>query len=230
MTVQTAPDLSPVSIDVVSDVVCPWCYVGKRRLEAALRERPTAEVTVRWHPFQLDPTIPPEGLDRRASMLKKFGSAAKIDEIHARLTEAGRAEGLAFAFDRITRSVNTLDAHRVIRWAGEAAVQDAVSEALFRAYFVEGRNIGDPAVLADVAGANGLDRTDIAARLGTDADTTVVQSEIEAAMRIGVSGVPFFIFAQSFAVSGAQSAEILATALDRAREHIANPEAAVLSA
>src|ERR1700733_3032464 len=107
-----APEASPpLIIDIVSDVVCPWCYVGKRRLETALARRPDVDVRVRWHPFQLDPTIPAGGLDRHAYMIKKFGSAARIDEIHARLTEAGRGEGLAFAFDRITRSVNTLDAH-----------------------------------------------------------------------------------------------------------------------
>lgn len=220
----------PVAIDIVSDVVCPWCYVGKRRLEAALRERPEEKVVVRWHPFQLDPTIPAGGLDRRAYMVKKFGSAERIDEIHARLTEAGRAEKIDFAFDRIKRSVNTLDAHRLLAWAGSAGVQDAAAEALFRAYFVEGRDIGDRAVLADVAEAVGLDRAAIAQKLAGEDDVDTVRAEIEAAVRIGVSGVPFFIFAQSFAVSGAQASEVLATALDRAREHVDNPQAAVMSA
>jgi predicted DsbA family dithiol-disulfide isomerase len=221
---------APVVIDIVSDVVCPWCYVGKRRLETALRERPDVDVVVRWHPFQLDPTIPPEGLDRRAYMAKKFGSQEKVDAIHARLTEAGRAENLVFAFDRITRSVNTLDAHRLLHWAGQAGVQDAVKEALFRAYFSEGRDIGDHAVLAAIAGEAGLDHDAVAGRLASDADVDTVRGEIETAVRIGVSGVPFFIFAQSFAVSGAQAADVLAAAIDRAREHMEKPEPRVLSA
>jgi predicted DsbA family dithiol-disulfide isomerase len=225
-----APSSPPVAIDIVSDVVCPWCYVGKRRLEAALRERVDEQVTVRWHPFQLDPTIPPGGLDRRAYMVKKFGSAERIDEIHARLTEAGRSEGIDFAFDRIERSVNTLDAHRLLAWAGVAGVQDAAAEALFRAYFVKGRDIGDHAVRADIAAAVGLDRAEISEKLATSDGADTVRAEIDAATRIGVTGVPFFIFAQSFAVSGAQASAVLATAIDRAREHLANPQAAVLSA
>jgi predicted DsbA family dithiol-disulfide isomerase len=163
-------------------------------------------------------------------MAKKFGSQEKVDAIHARLTEAGRAENLVFAFDRITRSVNTLDAHRLLHWAGQAGVQDAVKEALFRAYFSEGRDIGDHAVLAAIAGEAGLDHDAVAGRLASDADVDTVRGEIETAVRIGVSGVPFFIFAQSFAVSGAQAADVLAAAIDRAREHMEKPEPRVLSA
>lgn len=220
----------PVVVDIVSDVVCPWCYVGKRRLEAALRERPDAAVTVRWHPFQLDPTIPSGGLDRHAYMAKKFGGPAQVDAIHARLTEAGRAEGLTFAFDRITRAVNTLDAHRLLHWAGEAGVQDQIKGALFRAYFTDGRDIGDHAVLAAIAASAGLDRDAVAAKLATDADADTVRAAIAAAIRIGVSGVPFFIFAQSFAVSGAQASDVLASAIDRARDHLATSGTDVLQA
>lgn len=227
----TASDIAaPVVIDIVSDVVCPWCFIGKRRLETALAQRPGVDVTVRWHPFQLDPTIPPGGLDRRSYMARKFGSAERVDEIHARLQEAGRGEGIDFAFDRITRSVNTLDAHRVLHWAAQAGVQNEAKEALFRAYFMDGRNIGDPAVLAEVAASVGLDAAGIREALGTDRDTAEIEAEIQAAQKIGVSGVPFFIFAQSFAVSGAQAADVLATAIDRAREHLANPDAAVMRA
>ncbi|WP_131193990.1 DsbA family oxidoreductase [Lichenihabitans psoromatis] len=213
----------PLVIDIVSDVVCPWCYVGKRRLEAALAERADDTITVRWHPFQLDPTIPVGGLDRHDYMVKKFGSAERIDEIHGRLTEAGRGEGLEFAFDRITRSVNTLDAHRVLHWAAAAGVQDAVAEALFRAYFVDGRDIGSPVVLADLAASAGLNGAEVAEALAGSRDIDLIQAEIAQAVRIGVSGVPFFIFAQSFAVSGAQAADVLATAIDRARAELASP-------
>ncbi len=224
---ETAAPFPPVVIDIVSDVVCPWCYIGKRRLETALAERADVDVTARWHPFQLDPTIPPGGLDRRDYMVKKFG-AGRIDEIHARLAEAGRAEGLDFAFDRIKRSVNTLDAHRVLRWAAMAGVQDAAAEALFRAYFMEGRDIADAEVLAEIAGSVGLDQAETAAALATDRDKHEVQAEIATAVRIGVSGVPFFIFAQAFAVSGAQAADVLATAIDRAREEARAPTAATM--
>lgn len=230
MSATSATATAPVVIDIVSDVVCPWCFIGKRRLETALAQRPEVDVVVRWHPFQLDPTIPAGGLDRRSYMAKKFGSAERVDEIHARLQEAGRGEGIDFAFDRVTRAVNTLDAHRVLHWAAEAGVQNEAKEALLRAYFVEGRDVGDPGVLADIAASVGLDAAGISEALGTDRDKAEIQAEIVAAQKIGVSGVPFFIFAQSFAVSGAQAAEVLVTAIDRARDHMANPEAAVLQA
>jgi predicted DsbA family dithiol-disulfide isomerase len=219
-----APEtLPPLTIDIVSDVVCPWCYIGKRRLEKALAQRPDLDVVVRWHPFQLDPTIPASGLDRRAYMIKKFGSAERIDEIHARLMEAGRGEGLAFAFDRITRSVNTLDAHRMLHWADEVGLQDAASEALFQAYFIEGRDIGSRDVLADIAAAIGMDRAQVFDALAGDRDIETIRAEIAKAVQIGVSGVPFFIFAQAFAVSGAQAAERLGTAIERAQAERRNP-------
>src|SRR5687767_7456998 len=158
---------SRLAIDVVSDVVCPWCFIGKRRLEAAIAAAGVA-VTIRWRPFQLDPTIPPEGKDRRQYLVAKFGSGDRIRQMQERIAELGQAEGLAFAFDRITLSPNTLDAHRLIRWAGEAGRQDAAVEALFRAYFIDGENLGDRATLARIAGAAGLDAERVAARLATD--------------------------------------------------------------
>jgi predicted DsbA family dithiol-disulfide isomerase len=210
-----APTQAPVSIDVVSDVVCPWCYLGKQRLEAALASLPHP-VAVRWRPYQLDPTLPPEGKERRAYMLAKFGSSDRIEQAHARLAAMGAEEGIAFAFDRIAISPNTLDAHRLIRWAGagsDPALQGAVVDALFRAYFVEGRNIGDRAVLADIAGACGLDAAEIAARLATDEDRAAVEAEVAEAQAIGVTGVPTFILAGRYALVGAQPAEEIARAL-----------------
>ena len=215
---------APIVIDIVSDVVCPWCYVGKRRLEAALRERPDDDVVVRWHPFQLDPGIPPGGLDRRTYLAKKFGGQAPVDAMHERLTEAGGRRGSISTSSASPARSTRSNSHRVIHWAGEAGVQDAVKEALLEAYFVEGSDIGDRAVLAAIAGKAGLDPATVAARLETEDDVATVQGAIEAAARIGVSGVPFFIFAQAFAVSGAQSAEVLATAIDRARAHGASPD------
>ena len=214
MTEPTAP--APVTIDVISDVVCPWCYMGKRRLAAALALRPDIPVELRWRPFQLDPTIPPEGIDRVTYMARKFGPE-KIREIHTRLEEAGREIGIPFDFDRITRSPNTLDAHRLVRWS-QGPNQGAVVEALFSAYFVEGRDVSDRDLLVEIAAANGLDPQIIRARLEDGTDRGAVNEEVATAVRIGVSGVPFFIFAGRFGVPGAQSSEVLAAALDKARD------------
>ena len=205
----------PLVIDVVSDVVCPWCYIGKRRLEAAVAGLPELDVTVRWHPFQLDPTIPPGGLDRVQYMNNKFG-AERYAEISARIAEVGNEVGIPFAFDQIKRSPNTLDAHRIIRWAEAAGVQGAVKEALMQAFFVDARDIGNVAVLADVAAAAGMDRAVVARLLAGDADKDAVRDEIESARKMGVNGVPFFIFAQKLGVSGAQAVEVLTGAMREA--------------
>ncbi len=211
--------MPPIVIDVVSDVVCPWCYVGKRRLEAALRA--AGEVEVRWRPFQLDATIPAQGLDRQAYMRAKFGDGPRLAEAHARLKTLGEEVGVAFDFAAIRRSPNTLDAHRLIRFAGEAGAADAVVERLFSDYFVQGRDIGDRAVLIEAARACGLDGEAVAARLASGEGSNEVRAEIETAQRDGVQGVPFFIFASKYAVSGAQSEEVLAQAIARAREDTA---------
>ncbi len=203
----------PLVIDVVSDVVCPWCYLGKKRLEAALKGEPGIEV--RWRPFQLDPTIPPEGLDRKAYMRAKFGDGLKIGEIHARLKGLGAEVGVGFDFEAIARSPNTLDAHRLIRFATEAGLADALVERLFADYFERGRDIGDRETLNEAARACGLG--DVAARLESSEGASEVREEIEAAQRIGVTGVPFFIFASKYAVSGAQSEDVLAQAIAQAR-------------
>jgi predicted DsbA family dithiol-disulfide isomerase len=203
-----------VTVDVVSDVVCPWCYIGKRRLEAALATRPDVVVDVRWRPFQLDGTIPQGGIPRQTYLANKFGGPDKITEIYSRIAGVGREVGIAFDFAAITRSPNTLDAHRLIRWAAEPGLQGAVVEALFRAYFLDGRDIGDHAVLADVAAQAGLD-AGIAARLASDSDKDAVAEEIRMASELGVQGVPFFIFEGRYGVSGAQSAEVLEEIIDQ---------------
>jgi predicted DsbA family dithiol-disulfide isomerase len=204
-------------LDVISDVVCPWCYIGKRRLEKALA---TGGITaaVRWRPYQLDATIPPEGKDRRAYLEAKFGSSERIREVQARVASVGAEEGIAFAFDRIEISPNTLDAHRLIRWAGEAGRQEQVVEALFRAFFIEGRNLADSAVLAEIAAGAGMDRGDIAARLASDTDRAEVHAAVESAQMMGVTGVPTFVFASRYALVGAQPAEYIAGALQKAAQ------------
>jgi len=203
-------------IDIVSDVVCPWCYVGKKHLEAALAEMPEIDAVVRWHPFQLDPTIPPEGLDRKAYMRQKFGDDGHLEAAHQRLETLGAQNGIGFQFGAISRSPNTLDAHRLIRWAGDAGLQDTMVQSLFQAYFEEGRDIGDRAVLALIAERAGLEADAILQRLETDDDVENIRIEIAEAGRIGVTGVPFFILAQKLAVSGAQPAEVLVDAIRQA--------------
>ena len=203
-------------IDIVSDVVCPWCYVGKKHLESALAEMPEIDAVVRWHPFQLDPTIPPEGLDRKAYMRQKFGDDDRLEAAHQRLETLGAQNGIGFQFGAITRSPNTLDAHRLIRWAGDAGLQDMMVQILFQAYFEEGRDIGDPAVLALLAERAGLEADAILERLETDDDVENIRVEIVDAGRIGVTSVPFFILAQKLAVSGAQPASVLTDAIRQA--------------
>jgi len=210
-------DPGEMKIDVVSDVVCPWCFVGKRRLEAALASTDSAAVAVRWRPFQLDPTIPAEGLERRAYMRAKFRDDARLAEVHARLRALGAEVGIEFDFDAISRSPNTLDAHRLIRWAAASGVQDEVVERLFSAYFEHGRDIGDRTVLTEIAGESGMDAEAVGRQFAADDGIDAIRSEIAEAQEIGVTGVPFFIFASRFAVSGAQSAEVLARALQSAR-------------
>lgn len=214
MSVQA--DREPLSIDVVSDVVCPWCFIGKRRLDKARALRPDVPVAVNWRPFQLDATIPPGGIERRVYLERKFGSAERIAGIYARVAEAGAEEGIAFRFDRIERSPNTLDAHRLIRWAQGAGAQEAVVDRLFDFYFLDGRDIGDPVVLAAAAEQAGMDGGQVADQLSGDADRQAVVDDISAAARLGISGVPYFIFAGRFGVSGAQPAEALAEAIDKA--------------
>jgi predicted DsbA family dithiol-disulfide isomerase len=209
--------MADLTIDVVSDAVCPWCFVGKRRLEAALGESGDRNVAVRWRPFQLDPTIPSAGLDRQAYMRAKFRDDARLAEIHARLTALGAEVGIKFDFEAIQRAPNTLDAHRLIRWAGESGVQEDVVERLFSAYFEQGRDIGDRGVLVEIAEACGMSGADVKQRFAQEGDVAEVEAEIERARQVGVSGVPFFIFANNFAVSGAQSAEVLARAMREAR-------------
>ncbi|MBX3532266.1 MAG: DsbA family protein [Rhizobiaceae bacterium] len=210
-----------IRIDVVSDVVCPWCYVGSKRLQQALAGLPNVVAEVQWRPFQLDPTIPAEGMDRKTYMRNKFGNDdARLKAMHDRLIESTRDAGIPFAFDRIKVAANTLDAHRLIRWAGGqgAAVQDKVVRALFKANFEDGRNIGDHAVLTEIAGECGMDVAVVSALLPTDADREEVRQEIAQAQRMGVTGVPCFLLENKYAVMGAQPTEALADAIRQVAE------------
>jgi len=212
----------PLTIDVVSDVVCPWCYLGEKRLEAALAEEPQP-VALRWRPYQLDPTIPPGGLDRADYMERKFGKSGRLQSVHDNLTRLGAEFGVPFAFDKIKRSPNTLDAHRLIRWAASAGSQGTIVDRLFKAYFVEGRDIGDRAVLIDIARECGLAADLVEKLLADGADVDLVRQEIEQAQAMGVSGVPFFIFAGRLGVPGAQEPSVLRRAMTEARRAMGEP-------
>ncbi|MCV3241589.1 DsbA family oxidoreductase [Mesorhizobium sp. ZC-5] len=204
-----------ITVDVVSDVVCPWCFIGQKRLDKAVAAVPEVAVDIRWRPYQLDPTIPPEGKDRKQYMLAKFGNEERIREIHQRIEPLGAAEGIVFDFGAIKVAPNTLDAHRVIRWAGTAGdgVQNRLVRRLFQLNFEEGANIGDQAVLLEAARESGMDVAVVEALLPTDADRDAVSSEIATAGRMGITGVPCFLLEGKYAVMGAQDAETLADAI-----------------
>ncbi len=218
MTEQTAPT-GALQIDIVSDVMCPWCYIGKKRLDKAVAQSGVT-VAEHWRPYQLDPTLPPEGKDRQQYLEEKFGGPERAQALYEQVTEAGKAEGIPFDFKAIKVSPNTLNAHRVIRWAANAGpgVQTALTEKLFRLYFEDGVNIGDTAVLVDAAAECGMDREIVADLLASDADIDKVQAEIAVAQRMGVSGVPCFIVESRFAIVGAQDPDTLARALTEIAE------------
>jgi predicted DsbA family dithiol-disulfide isomerase len=211
-----------LTIDVISDVICPWCLIGKRRLERALGNRPAV---VRWHPFQLNPDMPREGIDRKSYRIWKFGSWERSQELDAQVAAAGRGEGIAFNFDKMARTPNTLDAHRVIWLAGERGVQDAVVEALFLAYFTEGRDLSDRLTLAEIAAEAGLDRVEVDGLLAGDGGLDIVRSGEEQARRLGVSGVPFFVVNGRVALSGAQPPELFLQTFEQAGDSVGAGEA-----
>lgn len=194
-----------LAVDVISDVICPWCYIGKRRLEKAIAAlEGQYDVQVQWHHFQLNPTMPVEGVSRREYRINKFGSWERSQELDAKLVAVGEAEGIQFAFDRIERTPNTLDAHRLIWLADQHDCQDAVVEALFMAYFTEGRDISNRTTLIDVVVEAGLERQVVEAMLNSDEGMDVIADAGELSQRHGVSGVPFFIINQEITLSGAQ--------------------------
>lgn len=220
--------MTKIQLDVVSDVMCPWCYIGKRRLEQALADLSgeasgngdAIEVELRWRPFQLDPTLPQEGRDRREYLEKKFGGPERAKEIYERIREAGLEEGLEFNFDAIEVSPNTIDAHRVIRWASNEGqeIQDKLVERLFKDFFMDGAHLGKHEVLVEAAGEAGMDESIVAALLATDQDRDAVSQEIAVAQQMGVTGVPCFIIDNKYAVMGAQPAQHILDAIKQAAQ------------
>lgn len=204
-----------LTVDIISDVMCPWCYIGKRRLEKAI-EMTAGEISVKtsWRPYQIDPTLPKEGKDRRQYLEDKFGGADGAERAYAAVRAAGAEEGIPFDFSAIKVSANTIDAHRLIRWArsqGDGG-QDRMAETLFKAYFTQGRHIGQDETLVDLAEKGGLDPAIVAPLLASDADREAVVNEIGLARQMGVNGVPCFVIDMKYAVVGAQGAEALADA------------------
>lgn len=195
-----------LAVDVISDVICPWCYIGKRRMEKAIAAY-GEPVNVHWHPFQLNPTMPKEGISRREYRIRKFGSWERSQELDAKVIAVGESEGIHFAFDKTERTPNTVDAHRLIWLAGQNDCQDAVVEALFRAYFTEGRDIGNHETLIDVAAEAGLDRQVAEAMLDSNEGMAVIDDASKMADQHHVTGVPFFIVNNGITVSGAQPVE-----------------------
>jgi predicted DsbA family dithiol-disulfide isomerase len=198
---------APIRLDIFSDPVCPWCLVGKANLDRALADHPDHPFVIQWHPFQLNPDMPAEGVSKRAYLEEKFGGKARVDAIHERLREVARSAGVDMDPDKPQRMPNTLNAHRLIHWAGIEGVQQAVVTALMRAYWSEGRDIGNLETLAEVAGENGMDRAATFRLLQSDADADDIAARDQDARQKGVNAVPTFLIAQQYVVSGAQPPE-----------------------
>lgn len=197
-----------MKIDIVSDTICPWCFVGKRRLEAALAEQPDLDVEIVWHPYQLNPTTPKEGVDRKDYLREKFGTETYPEQMLGALDEAGQSTGIEFKFNSMNRVPNTIDSHRVLHWARETGQQNALAEILFRRYFLDNEDIGDIETLTAAAVEAGMDADLVRERLSGDADDEAVRAEAQYASQMGISGVPTFIIDNKYAVQGAQTAEV----------------------
>ena len=205
-----------VDIEIFSDIACPWCYLGKRRLESALAEY-DGDVRVRWRPYQLDPGAPDDAEPLEPVLARKFGGLSRVGQMHEHMVELGNSAGVEYRFDR-AQHVNTFAAHRLAWYAEREGLGNEVAEALFRTYFTEGRNVNDPQVLVEVGVAAGLDRERLAAFLESDDGTDEVRAELDEARALGITGVPTFVFAGKYAVSGAQEPETLLAVLNEVRE------------
>jgi predicted DsbA family dithiol-disulfide isomerase len=219
------PQPQPLLIDVVSDVVCPWCFIGKKRIEQAIALKPAIPVTLRFHPYFLNDWIPREGISRTDYLIKKFGSVERYAQIAERVKAAAADEGLVYAPDKISRQPNTTDCHRLILWADKTGNGARMKQRLMDLYFTEGGDLTNNDVLAQAAADIGLDRSEISKLLATDQDIDIVAQQAQNAKDSGIDGVPCFIFAGALAVSGAQAPDYLAGAIERAAEQIAKPAA-----
>ncbi|OED47773.1 DsbA family oxidoreductase [Leisingera sp. S232] len=200
--------MTTVKLDILSDPICPWCYIGKTHLDKALAEVPDHPFVIEWHPFQLNPDMPREGMDRREYLERKFGGKDGAVKAYAPVVEHAEKAGLTINFEAMLRTPNTLDAHRLIHWAGIEGKQTEAVDALFQAYFVDAKDIGDPAVLTDIAREAGLDADATARLLDGDSDVDTIRDRDAHSRQMGVSSVPTFIVANQHAVPGAQPPEL----------------------
>lgn len=207
-----------MKIEYIFDTVCPWCFVGKRRFERALSMRPGTRADIHWRPFLLNPDIPPEGVDRRIYLERKFGGPARVQRVHSAVAAAGEAEGINFAFDRIIRTPNTMNSHRMIRFAGGMGRQAETVEALYQGYFCQGRDIGRVDELLEIGEIAGLPRAELKYYLESDTDVAAVLNDNARAHRLGVNGVPCLVLDGQYAVAGAQEPDVLLRLIDIARE------------
>jgi predicted DsbA family dithiol-disulfide isomerase len=212
-----------VRVDIFADVVCPWCFIGKRRFERARAMRPETPVETMLRPFQLNPDMPRGGVPADEFFAAKFGDAHAMSERRGMVAAVGESVGIEFAFERIAREPNTLDAHRLIRFALRHGAADPVVEALFHAHFITGRDVGDHATLAAIAGEAGLDQSAALQFLTSDAEAAAIEAEDQEARRIGITGVPCYIFDRQYAVAGAQEPEFFLPIFDLAQNGGAPP-------
>ncbi len=209
-----------VKLDILSDPICPWCYIGKTHLDRALAEVPDHPFTIEWHPFQLNPDMPDAGMDRREYLETKFGGKEGAVRAYAPVVEHAEAAGLSINFDDMKRTPNTLDAHRLIHWAGIEGKQTEAVDALFDAYFVQARDIGDHEVLGDIADSIGLDASVVRRLLASDADREAIRGRDTHSRQMGVNSVPTFIVASKHAVPGAQSPELWVKVINELKEQV----------
>ena len=195
-------------IDIISDPICPWCYIGKTRLDRALELNPTHNFIIEWHPFQLNPTMPKDGMDRREYLEAKFGGQKEAIEIYSNIDKTATETGLSLNFGGIKRTPNTIDAHRLIHWAGIEGRQNSIIDRLFKAYFQEGRDISEHSVLTRIASAAGMDQDVVRSLLKSDADKEDIKARDTDARKRGIQGVPAFVVANEYVIQGAQTIDI----------------------
>jgi predicted DsbA family dithiol-disulfide isomerase len=209
-----APPKARLGIEIVYDLVCPWCFLGARRLMRTLRRRPDLLFELTWRPFLLNPDMPRVGMARPDYVVRKFGGEDRARRLYTSIAEIGRAEGVPFRFDRIRRTPSSVDAHRLVRYAGRFGRADEMVETLFSAHFTDGRDIGDPGVLLDIAQACGLEAAPVRRFLASDAEADAVHADNLRAHRLGINGVPCFVIAGRHAIAGAQEPEVIERLLD----------------
>ncbi len=205
---------NPVRVDFIFDVICPWCFIGKRRLEQAVRMRPTLDVEISWFPFLLNPDMPSQGVDRNDYLIRKFGSEARVRRLFGAIADAGESVSIDFAFERIRRTPNSVNAHRLVRYAHARGRGHEAVEALFINYFLNGKDVGDEDILIDIGAKLGLEQKELTSHLRGVADLDAVYRDNTTAHRLGINGVPSFLFNDAMTISGAQEPKVIARILD----------------